>query len=297
MTKKLFRSAGILTLLAAAGLAAPVRADSKPAKPAAAPATRPVGAAGPVATPGKAVVQAVVNRFEKEIAAYEAIDRKSPPKPGGVLFYGSSSVRLWKTLADDYAGMPVLNRGFGGSTAADALMYAERIVLPCRPATIVYYEGDNDLSKGRTPEQVLADYQAFAARVHSALPETRILFVSVKPSPKRLELLPIQRKMNEMTSAWIDKAKDPRLGFVDVFTPMLDDAGRPRADLFGPDRLHMNRDGYKIWTGAISLKPTMATVKAVAGAAAATVSPAAAGSAVVTPKSLQPQSQQQAAGK
>ena len=299
--KKLLCSAGIVTLLAAAGVAGPLlAADKAPAEkpvvvpPATSPtATRPTTtrpaatSAGPVASPGKVVVQAVVNRFEKEIAAYEALDKKNAPKPGGILFYGSSSVRLWKTLSDDYAGMPVLNRGFGGSTAADALMYAERIVLPCRPATIVYYEGDNDVQKGRTPEQILADYQKFADLVHSALPETRILFVSVKPSPKRLELLPVQRKVNEMTSAWIAESNDERLGFIDVFTPMLDADGRPRTELFGPDRLHMNRDGYKLWSSIIALKPTKATVaaaKAVAGAAAATVSPAAAGPAVITPK-------------
>ena len=294
---KLLCSAGLVTLVAAAGITAPALATNndspavaKPASAAAAPSTRPATRpAGPVATPGKAVLQAVVSRFEKEIKAYEAADRKNPPKPGGVLFYGSSSVRLWKTLSEDYAGLQVLNRGFGGSTAHDALMYVERIVLPCRPATIVYYEGDNDLSKGRTPEQVLADYQAFADRVHSALPETRILFVSVKPSPKRLELLPLQRQVNEMTSAWITKAKDPRLGFVDVFTPMLDPAGSPRADLFGPDRLHMNRDGYKLWASIIGLRPTANAVKVAAGAAAAALAPATAGPAVVSQQAEQPQ--------
>jgi lysophospholipase L1-like esterase len=292
--KKLLRSAGFVTLLAAAASAAtPTSPDAgAPATtPATRPATRPLGSAGPVASPAKAVVQAVVNRFEKEIAAYEAADRKNKPTPGGVLFYGSSSVRLWKTLSEDYAGMPVLNRGFGGSTTADALLYVERVVLPCRPATIVFYEGDNDLQKGRTPEQILSDYQAFAKMVHAALPETKILFVSVKPSPKRLELLPIQRKVNELTSAWIETAKDPRLSFVDVFTPMLDPSGKPRGELFGPDRLHMNRNGYKLWTSVIALKPTlgavkptMATVKAAAGVAAAAVAPATAGPAVVTQK-------------
>lgn len=281
--KKLLCSAGVALLMVAAGAATPVTSDGEAAstKPVT-PATRPVSA-GPIASPGKALVQAVVNRFEKEIAAYEAADRKSLPEPGGVLFYGSSSVRLWKTLKEDYVGLSVFNRGFGGSTAADALLYAERIVLPCRPGTIVFYEGDNDLQKGRTPDQILSDYQSFARLVHTALPETRILFVSVKPSPKRLELLPIQRKVNEMTSAWIAKVKDPRLGFVDVFNPMLDRDGRPRTELFGPDRLHMSRDGYKLWADIIGLKPTVATVKAAAGAAAAAIAPATAGPAMVSP--------------
>ncbi|MDB5294661.1 MAG: hypothetical protein JWO31_644 [Phycisphaerales bacterium] len=268
--KNLLSSTGIATLLAAVAAAGPARAEM--ATVAATPATRPAAVAAPVAA-AKAAVKAVANKFEKDIAAFEAADRKAPPAPGGVLFYGSSSVRLWKTLTDDYAGYPVLNRGFGGSMAADAVLYVERVVVPARPSTIVFYEGDNDLNAGRKPEQILADYQTFAKLVHAKLPDTKILYVSIKPSPKRLDQLPLQRKMNEMTAAWIAKLKDQRLAFADVFTPMLDANGRPRGELFGPDMLHMNRDGYKLWTSVIGLKPAVVVVKTAANAAAAAVLP------------------------
>jgi lysophospholipase L1-like esterase len=236
---KLSHLSGIV-LLAAATFGA---TSSPTASSAARPATRPTSVAG-VALP-----------FEREIAAFEALDRKVAPTPGGILFYGSSSIRLWKTFKDDFAGLPVQNRGFGGSTATDALRYADRVVFPLHPATIVFYEGDNDLNKGRTPDQLLADYQTFAKLVHAKLPETKIVYVSVKPSPARIDLLPTQRLVNTMLETWIKGSKDGRLSFVDVFKPMLDGKGQPRNDLFGPDHLHMNADGYKLWRTLIGLRP------------------------------------------
>src|SRR5687767_2688782 len=93
--------------------------------------------------------------FEKDIRAFEAADAENPPAPGGVLFVGSSSIRLWKTLAEDFPGVPVINRGFGGSRIAHSTQYADRIVIPYKPKTVVFYAGDNDIAGGLTPEQVL----------------------------------------------------------------------------------------------------------------------------------------------
>src|SRR3954462_5475640 len=144
--------------------------------------------AGPVAaqSPGTVAVPALdPTRFEPEIRAFEASDRASPPPRGGVVFVGSSSIKNWTSVAADFPGLSVLNRGFGGSTMADVVHYADRVVLPYRPRLIVLYAGDNDLAEGRTPDQVVRDYQAFVKRVRSALPATRIVYVSIKPSPSR----------------------------------------------------------------------------------------------------------------
>jgi len=245
-----------LVLVAIAGFAV-VRATSAamptggmPASvsaPALAPATRPVAAA----INAKAVVAAAPASFDKEVAALEAAFKKAAPAPGGVLFYGSSSIRLWKTVKDDFPGMNVINNGFGGSTCPDAIKYFDRLVVPCHPSTIVFYEGDNDLGKGRTAEQLFADYQTFAKLVESKLPNTKVLYLSVKPSPKRADLIATQRKVNAMLEGWIKSSKDPKLTFVNVFNSMVDAKGLPRADLFGPDKLHMNRDGYKIWINKV----------------------------------------------
>jgi lysophospholipase L1-like esterase len=154
-------------------------------------------------------------------------------------------VRLWKSLESDFPGLPVLNRGFGGSTLYEVNHYAPRIVLPYRPRMIVLYAGDNEIATGRTAEQVAGDYRTFVSIVHSALPATRIVFVSVKPSPSRWSFQNVVREANRLVRAIT--ASDPRQTFVDVFTPMLGNEARPRPELFVSDSLHMTPAGYAIW--------------------------------------------------
>jgi lysophospholipase L1-like esterase len=153
---------------------------------------------------------------------------------------------MWKTLADDFPGKPVIRRGFGGSQLADSVRYADRIVTPYAPRGVVLYAGDNDIASGKTPEKVLADYRDFVARVHAKAPEARIAYISIKPSPKRAALMAKMRAANEAIRA--EAARDPRLVFIDVFTPMLGADGQPRPELFLSDRLHMNATGYALWT-------------------------------------------------
>lgn len=219
------------TLLAAAGCAHPA------ARPASAPAA-------------ESVAPQTAAAFAPEIARFEAEDRANPPAPGGILFVGSSSIRFWTDLASDFPGEPVLNRGFGGSTFPDLIWYAPRIVLPYRPRLIVLYEGDNDVAAGRTPRQILSDYDTFLGMVRRALPATRIVFISIKPSPIRWQLADRMRDANALVRGAI--ARDSLATYVDVFTPMLGADGRPRSDLYRADSLHMTRAGYAIWRTRLS---------------------------------------------
>lgn len=188
--------------------------------------------------------------WEQEIRKFEDADRADPPAPGAVLFIGSSSIEHWKDLASDFSGKRVLNRGFGGSRIADATYFAGRIIVPYRPRMVVLYAGDNDVADGRTAQQVLDDYAAFVARVRRDLPATPIAFVSIKPSPARAGLLPVMRAANAKIRSYA--AAHPHLLYIDVASRMLDAAGQPRADLFGEDRLHMNRAGYDLWREVIA---------------------------------------------
>jgi lysophospholipase L1-like esterase len=144
----------------------------------------------------------------------------------------------------------VLNRGFGGSTFADVLYFAPRIVLPARPRLIVLYVGDNDLAAGRTPEQVAADYATFVAFVRRELPETRVAYVSIKPSPSRWAIVGAMRRANALIAEQI--ARDGSAMYVDVFTPMLGANGRPLPSLFISDSLHMTPAGYAIWRAQLA---------------------------------------------
>jgi lysophospholipase L1-like esterase len=187
--------------------------------------------------------------WEADIQRLEQADRERPPTPGGVLFVGSSSIRMWESLGEDFAGVNVLNRGFGGSELGDVVHYAPRIVLPYRPRLVMVYAGENDLAAGKTPEQVLASYRALVQRIHRELPDTRVGFISIKPSPSRWHLETQMQQANAMVRDFTQR--DARLFYVDVFTAMLDAQGRPREELFLEDRLHMNRQGYAIWRAAV----------------------------------------------
>ena len=187
--------------------------------------------------------------FENDIKAFEASDKTNPPPSGAILFIGSSSIRLWKTIAADFPKHQVLNRGFGGSQIIDSINYAERIVLPYRPKQIVFYAGGNDINAGKTPERVLLDFQSFVKKVQAALPDTRIAYISIAGNPARWSQIERVRSANRQIEAFTQS--DDRLRFIDTHTHMLGPDGFPKPEIFVSDRLHMNAEGYKIWTGIV----------------------------------------------
>jgi lysophospholipase L1-like esterase len=204
-------------------------------------------AAAPAGTIKKqpAATPAASDRWEQAIRDFEAQDRKRAPTPGGIVFIGSSSIRLWK-LAESFPGLPAINRGFGGSELADSVRYADRIVIAYRPRIVVLYAGDNDLASGKSPERVTADFKAFVAKVHAALPKTRIVYVGIKPSLSRWKLIDKVRDANRRIKDFA--AADPRVVFIDVEKPMLGPDGKPRPELFQSDGLHLNAAGYRLWS-------------------------------------------------
>jgi len=194
-------------------------------------------------------------KWRKDIDAFVAADAAQTPQPGGIVFVGSSSIRMWKTLKEDFPGFHVVNRGFGGSQLDDSVHFFDQLVRPHAPSTVVVYAGDNDLWSGKSPETVLADFQAFCAKVHEAFPQARVAYIAIKPSPSRWKIREQMIRTNELIQA--DCAKDPRRVFVDIFTPMLDASGEPRPEFYLKDMLHMNAAGYSVWTRAVApvLKP------------------------------------------
>jgi lysophospholipase L1-like esterase len=188
-------------------------------------------------------------RFESEIRAFEEADKVSPPPPGAIVFYGSSSIRLWKDLATDMAPLVVIQRGFGGSYMEEAVLYAPRILLPYKPSAVVLYEGDNDTAAGKSPDEVLLQFRRLVDLVHGALPETRVCFIAIKPSVARQKIMPVSKRANELIAQYC--RTDQRLHFIDVWTPMLDVDGMPKPGLFVADNLHLNEAGYRLWTGVI----------------------------------------------
>ena len=183
--------------------------------------------------------------FAGEIRAFAMSDLTNLPPRDATLFIGSSSIRLWKTLAQDFPNLQVINRGFGGSQIIDSVNYAERIVIPYRPRRIVFYAGGNDINAGKSPQQVAADFQSFVAKVHAALPRTPIAYISIAPNPARWAQVEKVRQANRLIEDFTKQNK--HLSFINVFPHMLGSDGLPRPEIFVADRLHMNAQGYALW--------------------------------------------------
>jgi lysophospholipase L1-like esterase len=188
-------------------------------------------------------------KWDAEMAAFRRSDTAQQPRPGGILFLGSSSIRMWSTLATDFPGIRSVNRGFGGSHISDSVEYLEALVVPHAPRQVVFYAGGNDLAAHKSPEQVAGDFRALVEGVRARLPETQFTFISIAPNPARWAMVDKMKETNALVREFCNS--EPGLAYVDVFSDMLGPDGLPRPDIFREDRLHMNGDGYRLWTRLI----------------------------------------------
>jgi len=189
--------------------------------------------------------EVAAKQWEKTIGQFEEWDSRNSYPADAVLFVGSSSIRMWRTR-ESFSDLPVINRGFGGSQISDVNYFIARIVLKYRPRVIVFYAGDNDVAAGKSAERVFEDYRKFVEVVRERLPSTVIIYIGIKPSGSRWALWPLMAEANAMIRDLC--AKDRMLLYFDSATPLLDAEGRPDAKLFLDDQLHLNSEGYKIWT-------------------------------------------------
>ena len=183
--------------------------------------------------------------FAKDILSFKHQDSiKTPPK-NAILFVGSSSFARWTSMADDFPGYPIINRGFGGSTLTDVIRYAYDVIIPYGPKQVLIYCGDNDLAANVSVRDVVTRFKTLFQMIRTNLPETTIDFVSIKPSPLRQQLIAKMKGVNAQVKAFLKNEKNA--GFIDVYSTMLDAKGKVKEDLFVEDRLHLNEKGYAIW--------------------------------------------------
>lgn len=184
-------------------------------------------------------------RWEKTIREFEEQDRNNLPEPGMVLFTGSSSIAMWKDLADYFPRHRVLNRGFGGSNFTDLIYYAGRVILPYKPSMIFVYEGDNDIAQGDTPEKIVNNARKLRGMIRQALGDVPVVFISPKPSIRRWNLKSEYEAVNSALKKYAEA--EPNTEFADVWTASLGDDGKVLDNIFLEDNLHMNASGYRIW--------------------------------------------------
>ncbi|RYU95672.1 hypothetical protein [Emticicia agri] len=193
-----------------------------------------------------------VNRFEKEIEAYEKADAAIglDKLQGQTIFYGSSSIRLWKSLKEDFAPMPVINHGFGGSTFPEMTYYAERMLVPYKPEKIVLYcENDLFSGKDKTPEQVFDSFAELATLIQNKLPKTKVYYISMKPSISRKDKWHLTTKADALIKAYIDKHKN--FTYMNIVPVMYRPNGTVNGEYFIKDSLHMTPKGYAQWTSVV----------------------------------------------
>lgn len=202
------------------------------------PATRPTPPPVTLANPW---------RWKGELEAFAAADTKAHPAPGGIVFTGSSSVRLWK-LNESFPDLPVISRGLGGSHTSDAVFFIDKTVLQYRPKVVVLFVGSNDLDAGRPVDVVVDNLQRFAELLKATAPDTRLIMMAIKPSPSRSDNYDKTREANEK----LGKVAE-RLGFklVNPEAGLAGPDGAPNEAYFQKDKLHYNEAGYKIVTSAL----------------------------------------------
>jgi len=186
------------------------------------------------------------NQFEQEIQLFAKIDKKEFPPKNAILFVGSSSIRLWKSLKEDFKEVQVINRGFGGSKTNDLLYFFDRIVKPYQPKTIVYYAGTNDLASGELPQTIANNVEQFIKNVKRDLPLTKVFILSNTMAVSRKHLSVNFNKTNELIQIMIKKYDNSQ--YVDVSKVIMDKKGVPKPELFLADSTHLNANGYKLWT-------------------------------------------------
>lgn len=189
-------------------------------------------------------------RFEDTIKAFEAADRQHPPPQGAIVLTGSSSIARWNDqAAAALAPLTVIPRGFGGSVMSDVLHYIDRVAIAYKPRAILIYEGDNDTAFGIPEDDILAQFEQTVAKIHQALPETRVYLLSVKPSVLRKDVWGNAVAVNKRLQSLAQH--DPLVYYVDVATPFLNDDGSVMTDIFVADNLHLNDLGNSIWGASI----------------------------------------------
>lgn len=197
----------------------------------------------------KAFAQATYKR-NNEIEAFKKRDSISPSAKNSILFIGSSSFTNWKTLEKTFAPYQAINRGFGGSTLMDAIYYVNDLVGPYQPRQIVIYSGENDIAYANVPaDTVLNRFQTLFTLIRQKLPLVPVAYISIKPSPSRAKFQQTVTESNKLIKKYLRKQQ--KTAFIDVYRRMLDKKKQLRPELYVADQLHMNEQGYQIWTKAI----------------------------------------------
>jgi hypothetical protein len=196
--------------------------------------------------------QITPDRWKARVAKMLKDDEENPPSSEGVMFVGSATIAEWD-LRHYFGQYRTVKRGIGGSLISESTYYADQLIVPFKPSTIVFYSGDNDTAYGMTPDMVAADFSKFVAKIHTSLPKTQLVVMSIRPSIARLAVWDVVKASNEKIQAICDADKDKSVRFVDLTEDLLDQKGQPNREMIGDDDHHLNKLGFDIVSGDVKL--------------------------------------------
>ncbi len=185
--------------------------------------------------------------FADEIKAFKHQDSISFPPKDGILFIGSSSIRLWSDLEQRFAGKPIIKRGVGGCELWQVVdYYTPYILFPYHPRKIFIYAGENDIAAGKTGQFVFDEFQKLYGMIKQQLPDAAIYYLSVKMSPSRAKYFKEVAIANDLVKNYLNGK--PNCTYVDVNTAIMKpNTAQPDSSLFRADYLHLNSKGYDKW--------------------------------------------------
>ena len=189
-------------------------------------------------------------KWEQKIQRYERLDAQNPPPKKVILFVGSSTIENWKTLKEDFVGQAVLNRGVSGTKTVDLYTYRERLIMPYDAKQIFIYEGDNDIGLGWSTDRIVEQFAALFREIRKTKPHAEIIYISIKPSPRRLKDKMQIEEVNAKIKQFMEQQS--HTGYADVYTRMLDANGDLIPAYYREDGLHLTVEGYHIWKDVIS---------------------------------------------
>jgi len=184
-------------------------------------------------------------RFKSQIDELDQTEYQFDSGKKLILFTGSSSVRMWKDVADYFPEYNVINNGFGGSHLSDLIYYYDQLIPKYNPDYLFIYEGDNDIASDKKPRKILKEAKLLVARIQKDLPQTKVVLISAKPSIARWQYSKKYNRLNKKLERLC--RKNDNMEFADVWSAMLNENGQVFTDVFLDDNLHMNSKGYDIW--------------------------------------------------
>ena len=189
--------------------------------------------------------------WEVAVRKFEREDAEVARPSDAVLFYGSSSIRRWRTIEEDMAPRPVIQRGYGGARLSDAVGFVPRVVAPHADvdAIVVFVANDIDGRPNQpTPVEVGELAKDLLARVRESHPDTPLVWIETTPTPARWDLWPLISEANDLIEAACQS--DGHAEYLRTADNFLTD-GRPAAQWFVSDGIHLNDDGYALWSALI----------------------------------------------